>query len=337
MGKNPFAQGTVVLAAEQFNLRTMAQHDGLFQRPALSASEAFPHYLSELRAARLAMPDNTIFLAVIDSGDEPNRSLIVRPGDSAILGRHERCDLRLRHCNIALRHLAVHMSQDSTSQQPHLRIWDLHTGTPITTEEGHDVEALASDGPTFLSLGRYHIAAIPLGQLPKDLPKLARDAWHSLPKRTFLTSLAEGSSSRVLPRSLGGPDDITSVTHLQSSVGLEEIAVSAIDPGEAVAILNIQGERKVRTFALGSEHLERGVLIGRYGRCLGRGFDLAVSRVHVLIASVGGTTVAIDTASTVGCHVDGFPMSTRQLGGQTKIRLGKLSHLVWQPRDVGHA
>jgi hypothetical protein len=235
------------------------------------------------------------------------------------------------HPNAALRQTAVHYAYKSTTKAPLVRIWDLHTGHSLSTEDGANVEALASDGPTFLNLGRYHLAVIPLSQLPQQMPVSSREAWAALPARNFIASVAEGTGSRLMPRKMAAREGTSSVTLMRGSVTLEELELEPVPSACTVGRLIIQGQRKRREFHLGIEHLERGVLVGRYSRCLGRGLDLTVSRVHLLLTSVAGEVVAIDTASKTGCRIGDNRFTSHLLKGETRIGLGKHSYLVWRP------
>ncbi len=314
------------------NHQTVVDTDtGLWSRPAMAAPIAFLRYVRELAEARKTHSDSHVFLTLVDSGGEANRSKVLAPGESAIIGRHTKCDLRLSHDNVALRHLAVHVGKPcKTTGRVHLRVWDLHTGKTLTCEDGTEVEALEADGPVFLSLGRYHLALIPLGQLPKTLPLSTREAWASLPQREFLSSLAQGTGTALLPErrlELG----TSSVTRMPSSIGLQALESSQPHPVDTVATLIIQGTDKRREFSVGEQHLDRGILIGRYRRCVGSGLDATVSRVHLMIATIGGETVAIDTASTVGSRLAMERFQTTPLLGPKKIWLSKHSYLVWRP------
>lgn len=298
----------------------------------MAAPIAFLRYARELAEARATHGDQDVFLTLVDSGGEENRSLVLGPGESAIIGRHTKCDLRIEHEDVALRHLAVHISSANRNipGRSLIRVWDLHTGKTLTCENGTEVEALEADGPVFLSLGRYHLALIPLGQLPETMPVNTREAWASLPQREFLSAMAQGTGTALLPEkraTLG----TSSITSLPSSVGLKALEDSQSFQVDTVATLIIQGQGKRREFKVGAENLERGILIGRYPRCVGSGLGRRVSRVHLMLASVGGTIVAIDTCSTVGSHVGSERFCTLPLDGNQKIWLSKDSYLVWRP------
>lgn len=333
----PFARGTGLPSdspdGEDLNRVTLVDEEfGLWERPAMAPAMAFLRYLPELRTALKEESPDKIFLTVVDSGGESNRTMILSPGQTLIVGRHTRCDLVLTHRNVALRQLAIHVAHSSTAERPLLRVWDLHTGKSLTIEDGLQVEALESTGPTFLALGRYHIAALPLGLLPPQLPLATRAAWQTLPSREILSALAEGTGSRLMPHR-SGVDRTTSVTRMRTSITLDELEVSPVSESDAIGMLIIQGMRKRREFLLGREHLERGILVGRYDRCLGRGLDLTVSRVHLLLSDVGGDVIAVDAASTVGCKIDGKPMTSVRIDRPTKIWMGKYSYLIWRPNE----
>ncbi len=332
-----FAKGSGLVETSEppidFNQQTLVDSSvGLWSRPAMSAPIAFLRYMRELAEARTAHGDGHVFVTLVDSGGEANRSMVLAPGESAIIGRHTKCDLKLSHDNVALRHLAVHVgkARKANGNRVNLRVWDLHTGKTLTCEDGTEVEALEADGPVFLSLGRYHLAIIPLGQLPKTLPLSTREAWATLPQREFLSSLAQGTGTTLRPdRRLDL--STSSVTRMPSSIGLQALESSQAHPFDTIATLVIQGADKRREFNVGAQHLERGILIGRYRRCVGSGLDATVSRVHLMLATVAGSTVAIDTGSTVGSRIGSERFQTVPLVGPKKIWLSKHSYLVWRP------
>jgi hypothetical protein len=331
--KDKLAGGTGVLA-KVGNCQTLCHSSmGLFERPAMEAPIAFLSYHRELWAARAVHGEDDVFVAIVDSGGEAIRSTTLTPGGSIILGRHTQCDLQLEHGNVALRQLALHVARRSTSKAPLVRLWDLHTGTTLLSEDGKKIEALSSNGPVFLSLGRYHLAIVPLGQIPKIMPEKTADAWATLPERTFITALGQGSRQTLLPERFGGPSTTSSITLLPSSIGLREVADSPVDPRSRIATLYLQSEQMRMTYQVGHEHLERGILIGRYGRCLSAGFDRSVSRVHLLLAAVDGEIIAIDAASTVGSRISSLRIKSLHLNSETKIYLSKKSYLRWAPRE----
>lgn len=327
------AGGTGALA-KVGNCQTLCDSSmGLFERPAMVASIAFLRYQHELWAARAAHDDDAIFVAIVDSGGEPNRATTITPGDSIIIGRHSQCDLQLNHKNVALRQLAVHVGRNSTGTAPLIRLWDLHTGKTLLSEDGKKIEALSSNGPVFLSLGRYHLAIIPLGQIPRTMPASTSDAWATLPQRATISALGEGSRQTLLPERFGGPSTTSSITLLPSSIGLRDIERTPVALNSRVATLYLHSEEMRLTFHVGHEHLERGILIGRYGRCLGAGFDRSVSRVHLLLTTVDGEVIAIDSASTVGSRISSLRIKSLHLNSETKIYLSKKSYLRWKPRE----
>jgi hypothetical protein len=331
--RGKIAGGTGKLATID-NSQTISDSSmGLFGRPAMAAPMAFRSYARQLWAARAKSHDNDVYVVIVDSGGEANRHMTLSPGDSIIIGRHSQCDLQIPHKNVALRQLAVHVSHTSTGKLPRLRLWDLHTGKTLLGEDGQKIEALSSDGPVFLSLGRYHLAMVPLGQIPKNMPATMRDAWSSLPQRTLLSALGQGSKQTLLPERFGGPRSTTSITLLPSSIGLRELSQTPVAPDQSIATLYVESPDMSLKFQVGHEHLERGILLGRYGRCLGSGFDRSVSRVHVLLATIAGEVIAIDAASTVGCRISSLRIKSLHLNSDTTIHLSKRSLLRWTPHE----
>jgi len=74
----------------------------------------------------------------------------------------------------------------------------------------------------------------------------------------------------------------------------------------SVAELALRTSDDVAHYHISADALQRGILIGRYDRCLDIRGDLpTLSRVHLLISRVGADVFAIDTASTFGSMKSG--------------------------------
>ena len=79
------------------------------------------------------------------------------------------------------------------------------------------------------------------------------------------------------------------------------------------------------------EALERGILIGRYERCLNLGEELStLSRVHLLIPKIGLDVMAIDTASTFGSVRRSGAFESVVLKDEDEVLLADVLLVEWQ-------
>jgi hypothetical protein len=279
--------------------------------PAHAFDVAFPRVLEHAHLA----PGSVVVVAVGDRGEIA--SAVIAPGAGLTIGRHSLCRLRLPDDGISLRQLTC--ANASGPNGPLLRVWDLHTGRPFATEDGAAAQAVVADGPLYLRLGGCALWLLPTaGPSPgRAWPPSAADAWAALPSRHIVSRLAEGTSAALLPgRAVEAPARSpweaggTRVTRVLGTAALGELAVEA----GAVASLEVELDGVRKRYAVGAEHLERGVLIGRYDRCgTVIGDNDRVSRVHLLIASVGAEVWAMDTASTNGTELDGALIEAARL------------------------
>ena len=81
---------------------------------------------------------------------------------TAIIGRHSMCGLPMPqgYQEISLRHLAV-LIRAIDLDQVRIRVFDLNTPTGFRDEEGRVLQAVVSEGPTFLQLGRVLLMVLP--------------------------------------------------------------------------------------------------------------------------------------------------------------------------------
>lgn len=183
-------------------------------------------------------------------------------------------------------------------------------------------KAITADGPVFATVGAIFIAIIPLCSLPKKLPLGTVALWKSLPERNVISQVAEGSVVESLPQpKVNARADFSGHQTMVTRVGA---AASPMDcpPELAVGELCLATSSGSRRYRISLEALERGILIGRYERCLNLGEDelRRLSRVHLLISKIGQDVVAIDTASTFG--------SIRKSGGFESVVLGDQDELL---------
>jgi len=79
-----------------------------------------------------------------------------------------------------------------------------------------------------------------------------------------------------------------------------------LSPGErAVGQLVLKHEGREERLHVGTEALERGVILGRYARCVGgvSSMSESVSRVHAVLIAVDGEVHLLDAGSTNGVFI----------------------------------
>lgn len=253
---------------------------------------------------------------------------------SAIIGRHDRCDVFLpRNERLALRQLAVVLGPVTDwragASTVSFRVLDLRTQDGMVDEEGRPLRGLRSEGPAIVRCGGYAIFALPLGD-PTDWPMSAADAWDQLPQRVYHDELVRvPDASVVKPR----PADRRHTTVVTRITGPRELGAQLASGGEVAGRLWLKGPFGACTLELGPQALRDGVLLGRYDRCDGRGLalDNAVSRVHALLLLIDERLVAIDIASTNGTRLAGAPDARIvQVEHDALIELGGAMLVRWR-------
>jgi hypothetical protein len=338
MDQEKFARGTATAEArplkkrENCKTRVCGVVGGVFLREPLGGQIAMARYEAPLRIAVQDHDRDRVFVAVVDSDGRKTRHAVLGPGDSIVLGRHEQARLQHESEDVSLRHVAIAVAPSSTAAAPLLRVWDLVTGRPFKTEDGMPTKAITADGPVFATVGAIFIAIIPLSSLPKKLPLGTLALWHSLPERKVISRVAEGSVVESLPPAKAKAKPVvkrrtTMVTRVGPVSGPMDCP-----PELAVAELRLATSAGSRRYRISMEALERGILIGRYERCLNLGGDeiSVLSRVHLLISKIGLDVVAIDTASTFGSIRKSDAFESVVLRDQDKMLLADVLLVEWK-------
>jgi hypothetical protein len=226
---------------------------------------------------------------------------------TAIVGRHDRCDLYLTaNPSLALRHLAVILGPvtDWRRGTPTVsyRIADLRTADAMVDEDGRPLRALRSEGPAMLRCAGYAIFVLPVGD-PTDWPTSAADAWSMLPERIYHDELVRVPDASVVRPRVDMDRHQTLITRI---AGPREICMS-LATGDVAGRLTVERASGTVTVNVGTQALRDGLLLGRYERCdgLGVALDDSVSRVHLMLVLVGYRLLAIDIASTNGSRIAG--------------------------------
>jgi hypothetical protein len=226
---------------------------------------------------------------------------------AAIIGRHSMCSLAMpqHYQEISLRHLAV-LIRAIDHEQVRVRIFDLNTPTGFRDEEGRVLQAVVTEGPTFLQLGRVLLMILVTDE-SSPIPDDPEDAYACIPPRVFMEE-RPGTAGYKERRPSGAGGISPGATMIRSKPGLLVAAGELLqsDEMEVGTLVVRSGGGAVRR-PVGASTLERGILIGRYARCdVGATFDedSRLSRVHFLVTREAGEVIGVDTASTNGSFRD---------------------------------
>lgn len=255
--------------------------------------------------------------------------------NALIAGRHSRTDLLITgDQTVSLRHLAIVVEPLTDLGQVTYRVVDLRSSQGLRTEEGKVLGGVRADGPAFFTAGNYALFFFTTGD-PTDWPESAADAWSFIPERVYLEErpqVARGSARRPAV-AIERP-----ITLIQGTGAPSRIGRRLLRRGErAVAELTLTGAGGSRRVQVGDAALADGVLIGRSDRCDASAAlrDPSLSRVHMLLITIGERTYALDTASTNGSYLAGDPdnaLELRALEPGDVLDLAGVARVTWQPR-----
>lgn len=253
---------------------------------------------------------------------------------SAIIGRHDHCDLYLHtRDSLSLRQLAVIVdpvkSWERGATAIKYRVLDLRTSAPMVDEEGRPLRGIAAEGPAILRCGGFVLFMLVLGD-PSDWPADAADAWAMLPERIYLDELANCAAGS-LPKMRRARVDVRE-TFITRTNGPRDTAMR-LASGDGVGTLEIFTPHRHLSIVIGADALKDGVLLGRYGRCdltEAAGEDNSLSRVHALLIQFEERLLLVDTASSNGTFEAGERVRVVELGAETELRLGKKTFLRWR-------
>lgn len=254
-----------------------------------------------------------------------------------IIGRHSMCSLALpqEYAEVSLRHLAVTV-RAIDHDEVRIRVLDLNTPTGFFDEEGRVLQAVVSEGPMFLRVGRVVLMVLVTDE-GSPIPEDAEDAYLCIPERIFIEE-RHGSVGDRRRRPSPPEDDLApEATLLKSLPGPMAAAGDLIDSDEMEvgALLIRSGGNGVRR-SVGPSALDRGILIGRYARCdvgATSDDDSRLSRVHFLLLRDGDEVFGIDTASTNGSCRDGRSILMERLEAGRAYDLAGEIEIVWHPSE----
>ena len=253
---------------------------------------------------------------------------------SAIIGRHDRCDLYLHEReSLSLRQLLVVVdpvkSWERGATAVRYRVLDLRTSQPMVDEDGRPLRGIAAEGPAILRCAGYVLYMLVLGD-PSDWPADAADAWSMLPERVYLDEL-ENCAAGSLPKIRRPRVDVRE-TFITRTNGPRDTQMR-LAQGDGVGKLEIYTPNRQLSIAVGAEALRDGVLLGRYGRCDltdAASEDHSLSRVHALLMQLDERLLLIDTASSNGTFERGQQVRVVVIDKDTELRLGKKTYLRWR-------
>lgn len=253
---------------------------------------------------------------------------------TAIIGRHDRCDLYLHgRDQLSLRQLAVVLepvtSWERGATNVRYRLLDLRTTEPMVDEDGRPLRGLVAEGPAIVRCAGYVLFMLPLGD-PSDWPASATDAWAMLPDRIYLDELASCAQGSLPKLRMPRPD--ARETYITRTHGPRDTGMR-LAQGEIAGTLEIFTPHRQVALAIGQDALRDGVLLGRYNRCdvtEAAVEDHSLSRVHALLIQNGDRLLMIDTASSNGTFERGKPARVVVLEGDTELRLGKKTFVRWR-------
>ncbi len=263
---------------------------------------------------------------------------------SAIVGRHDHCDLYLDNDErLPLRQLAVVLAPVKSwargKPEIHYRVFDLRTGDGMRDEEGRALRGLRAEGPAILRCGGYTLFMLPIGD-PTDWPERGDDAWQMLPERVYLDELthAPGGSLPGLKLPKVHPSSTRpSVVYRTAGPRDTSVRLAAGERPGTLEIASQAGQGQSVSFSIGADALRDGVLLGRYARCdgaAGVAEDNSMSRVHLLIVHVDDQLLAIDTASSRGTRLAGGnendAVRVVALDQEVELVLGKKTSVRWR-------
>lgn len=253
---------------------------------------------------------------------------------SAIIGRHDRCDLYLHtRDELSLRQLAVIVdpvkSWERGATSIKYRVLDLRTSEPMVDEEGRPLRGIVAEGPAILRTAGFVLFMLVLGD-PSDWPADAADAWAMLPERVYLDELANCAAGSF-PK-LRRPRVDARQTYITRTAGPRDTGMR-LSTGDGVGTLEIYTPTRQLSILVGAQALRDGVLLGRYGRCdltEAAGDDNSISRVHALLIQFEERLLLVDTASSNGTFEVGERVRVVELAANTELRLGKKTFLRWR-------
>lgn len=133
--------------------------------------------------------------------------------------------------------------------------------------------------------------------------------------------------------------DPARITLVRTQPGPARARVSLLgEDDREIGAMTVTAKGTSQRIAIGERAAEAGILLGRYERCDTHGASVVshhgISRVHLLVVSIGDDVYAIDTGSTNGTFRDGSDAEVRitRLDDNLELVLGEeLARVRWKP------
>lgn len=297
--------------------------------PRFDPEEIFGRHHDALRAALSDHPHRG-FLAGVIHDDELTTTWVAATEDrvrAAIIGRHTRATLPLprTHATAALRHLALLVRTEGN--KPVARLLDLQTEIGFADPLGRRVEAIRTDGITFLSAGGAILILAPTGR-DHAMDADPDQAWAEIPPQRWIESRRGHAPIGAPARAEDGAPE-TTIEAQDGPRGCRSALCRAREiPVGLATVAAGTDETHVR---VSGRALDEGFLIGRYDRCEvgGPEADESLSRVHLLVVREGQRIIAVDTASTNGTYIGEDRVHLVDLEERTRLDLGGVLDLTW--------
>jgi hypothetical protein len=313
----------------------------------LDLERLFIQHYPALRAAAQALPEQGVLVAGVDPRMRLAPTCVLDPTlrrdglAHLVVGRHPQAQLCLPlDQSVALRHLLLHLVRGEGSRVA-VEVRDLCTGQGFTVAGHGQLCGARTEGPLVLRVGGNVVFVLPKATWPEGWPTQAAEAWRTLPRSELhepeAMRPAPGGARMVMPaRRATGEHEVSRVFSLPQLSRLAR-ALKSPKAGPLVGVLTVYAGGGAEVHSLTREELERGVLLGRYERCLvGQelGDIISWSRVHALLVREGDRLFIYDTASTAGTVIDALEVDRAVLGERAVISMGPDVQAVWERASV---
>jgi hypothetical protein len=252
---------------------------------------------------------------------------------AGIIGRHRHADLSLgAEGSLSLRHCVVVVTLEG---QRTLRTWvsDLDSEAGLRSEDRAAVSSVESDGPFLLQAPGGALVFVPSGWGVPWQPDAA-DPFETLPRRCSFTGAFDPRAALPATSVMVGS---TKVHFHEGPTSKRAPRQTLLDGELELGQVEVSAAGRQAVVPVGLAALERGLLFGRYDRCVGAGlFDGSISRVHALLVARARQLVMVDTGSTNGLFCGGRLVRCEQVVPQAWYELAAGARVRWLPRAAGN-
>lgn len=302
----------------------------------LDLRATFNRHQRDLAGIVLAQPRVGLFVFALGANGRRRGHLWLQADAgvrAGIIGRHSRADLSLgSEGSLSLRHCVVVVTLDGP-RTLHTWVSDLDSEAGLLSEDRASVSAVESDGPFLLQAPGGALVFVPSGWGVPWSPD-ATDPFETLPRRCSLTGAFDPravlAEPPVTPRG-------TSVHFQEGPASKRAPRQTLLDDELELGQVEVSAANRHAVVPVGMAALERGLLFGRYDRCVGASlFDASISRVHALLVARAGQLVMVDTGSTNGLFCGGRLVRCEQVVAQAWYELSAGARVRWLPRAAGN-